>query len=255
MPKNPTTALVSEANHRKRYYVAAALIITFIAAIWANLNFSPPFVPIFTTLLAFFALIELISICGHLRLSSQAIVVAALQTLIIVCATFAVWLIELSFENWILIMLAVLIPVFTQSIFAYFIGRFWLPRIKHNQSTLVRFLRWYNFRSSSRKTAGIAIITSLIALAVTLPWVIGDSLLTTVAVIASLTAAYGDLQESRLKRLVDVQDSGEHLRQGRSIFAKIERAVGSHGGFLDRFDATFFCFAIILPVIAIFMVI
>jgi phosphatidate cytidylyltransferase len=60
-----------------------------------------------------------------------------------------------------------------------------------------------------------------------------------VAAIASVTGTFGDLLESKLKRMAGIKDSG-HIMPG-------------HGGFLDRFDsllvATPFAFAYLLWVI------
>lgn len=250
MLKESTNIKTPEFSLRKRFCVATILLLIFFAFLWANVTSGIPFVPILATFIALCALTELVSICRS-RLSSQVVATAILQVLLIICATFAIWVIERYFENWALILLAILVPVFTQNMSAYFIGHFWLPRVRDNSSVFTRLLRWRNFHSSPRKTAGIAIITSFLALIITLPWTINDPLLAPIAVIASLTAAFGDLLESYLKRLVHVQDSGERLRDGRSTFAYLERAVGSHGGFLDRFDSVFFCCAIILPVITI----
>jgi phosphatidate cytidylyltransferase len=47
-----------------------------------------------------------------------------------------------------------------------------------------------------------------------------------IAAIASVTGTFGDLLQSKLKRLANVKDSG-HIMPG-------------HGGFLDRFDSLLF---------------
>jgi len=44
-----------------------------------------------------------------------------------------------------------------------------------------------------------------------------------IAAVASIVGTFGDLLESKLKRMADVKDSG-HIMPG-------------HGGFLDRFDS------------------
>lgn len=55
------------------------------------------------------------------------------------------------------------------------------------------------------------------------------------AVLISITATFGDLLESKLKRSAGVKDSG--------------KIIPGHGGILDRFDAVMF----ILPIISVFL--
>jgi|GEM_PF-6922269 len=248
-----TGAKMSETDFRARYIVAVGLVLVFLVFFWANLTFRIPLIPILATVFAFLALIELVSICYHSRITNHALIIVALHALIITFAILSVWIIERFFCNWSLIILAIVVPVFAQNMFAYFIGSRWLPRVRNRRSAFVRFLHWHSFRSSPRKAAGTAIVTSLLALVVTLPWTFQHPLLFSIVLIASLTAAFGDLLESYLKRLVHIENSGEHLRRGRSIFAYLERVVGSHGGFLDRFDSLFFCLALIFPVLVTFI--
>ncbi len=59
-----------------------------------------------------------------------------------------------------------------------------------------------------------------------------------VAAIASITGTFGDLLQSKLKRMADVKDSG--------------RIMPGHGGFLDRFDSLLFATPFIWLYIAIF---
>jgi phosphatidate cytidylyltransferase len=59
-----------------------------------------------------------------------------------------------------------------------------------------------------------------------------------VAAIASITGTFGDLLQSKLKRMANVKDSG--------------RIMPGHGGFLDRFDSLLFATPFIWLYIAIF---
>ena len=225
----------------------------FGAILAIDLVFKVPAVPILVMIFALCALIEADSMCRRVRMTWRVAVMTTFWTIIIICAAISIWIIERSFEHWAVLALAVIVPVIAQNIFAYFIGGRWLPQAKNNGSAVVRMLGWHRFHSSPRKAVGTAIVTSVLGLAVTLPWVFGDALLVTVAIVASLTVACGDILESYLKRLMGVEDSGEHLREGRSVLAHVERAMSSHGGFLDRFDSLFFCFAVVLPVVVVFL--
>jgi phosphatidate cytidylyltransferase len=60
-----------------------------------------------------------------------------------------------------------------------------------------------------------------------------------IAALASISGTYGDLFESKLKRMAGVKDSG-HIMPG-------------HGGFLDRFDSLFFAATIVWFYVVIFM--
>jgi phosphatidate cytidylyltransferase len=60
-----------------------------------------------------------------------------------------------------------------------------------------------------------------------------------VAAIASITGTFGDLLESKLKRMADVKDSG-HIMPG-------------HGGFLDRFDSLLLATPFVWLYIILFM--
>lgn len=60
-----------------------------------------------------------------------------------------------------------------------------------------------------------------------------------IALLASISGTYGDLFESKLKRMAGVKDSG-HIMPG-------------HGGFLDRFDSLLFAATIVWFYVAMFM--
>lgn len=60
-----------------------------------------------------------------------------------------------------------------------------------------------------------------------------------IALLASISGTYGDLFESKLKRMAGVKDSG-HIMPG-------------HGGFLDRFDSLFFAATVVWFYVSIFM--
>jgi phosphatidate cytidylyltransferase len=80
------------------------------------------------------------------------------------------------------------------------------------------------------------VVMSLIA------WVTGELPVHHAAIIAALAAVagtYGDLFESKLKRMAGVKDSG--------------RIMPGHGGFLDRFDSLLFAATVVWFYMALFM--
>ena len=60
-----------------------------------------------------------------------------------------------------------------------------------------------------------------------------------IAALASISGTYGDLFESKLKRMAGVKDSGQ--------------LMPGHGGFLDRFDSLLFAATVVWFYVAVFM--
>ena len=60
-----------------------------------------------------------------------------------------------------------------------------------------------------------------------------------IAALASITGTYGDLFESKLKRMAGVKDSGQ--------------IMPGHGGFLDRFDSILFAVTVAWFYVIMFM--
>ena len=203
-------------------------------------------------MLAFCSIAEL----GSLRYksSAKARILIAVELAMIMLATVTIWVAERGYDDWLLIILSIAVPVVAQNISAYYIGRFIMPSVKNNKDPFAEFLRWHNFKSSPKKTLGVIIISSTLAVAVTLPWTLHSPLLITTALISSIATPFGDLLESKMKRLVGVKDSGERLRTGSNLLAVIERSIASHGGFLDRFDSLTFTLALALIPIIVFLI-
>jgi len=240
-------------NNKKRV-VTSILLAAFFGALFVLDFFTGiPAVPIAISIIAIMCFVEIITLCQR-QLGVRALWAVALQLVIVIAACVFVWIIEIFFEDWLIIALSLAVPVVAQNISAYFIGRYLLPKISKDHSPIHQFLNWHHFKLSPKKTMGVTITTSLIALVVAVPFAIFGPLYFSVTVISSFGAAIGDYLESRLKRLTYVKDSGEKLRQGTSIFAMLERALASHGGLLDRFDSLLFCAAVSLIPIIIFLI-
>jgi CDP-diglyceride synthetase len=223
--------------------------ILVIAIISLNALLSIPFLSIAISILVSLAVIELASIAQKATQSIKLTLQIILQTAILITADMSIWLMERTIDNWPLIFFAVALPVVCQNSLAYYIGSKLLPR---THGWFKSFLKFRNFRHSHNKYLGVVIASSAVSLIFALVFAIFQMFLAAAAAaIGAIFAALGDYLESQLKRTADVKDSGELLRDGKSIIAKLERAVSSHGGFLDRFDSLSLCYALCLPVILI----
>jgi phosphatidate cytidylyltransferase len=215
--------------------------------IWLNV----PMIALFITLLALMCVVELSSYKVKNRAVTLAII---LQLVIVIFAVAAAWIAELTEDNLLLMVVAVIVPSTVQNMAAYYIGRFLLEREKAKAKWLMRLLRWHYFKHSPRKTLGVIVLSSTVAVVFACACFFTHPLFLVVAVLSAIFAGLGDLLESRLKRLVGVKDSGENLRKGNSPLSAIERAIASHGGFLDRLDSLLFSTALSLIPIILYVV-
>jgi CDP-diglyceride synthetase len=227
-------------------------IVFAIVVIAADILLGVSLIATFVTILALFCLVELRSLSNG-RVGPAAYRAVGVQALVALLAVATVWVADLVHDNLPLVVAAVAVPAMVQNMAAYYIGRFWLTRQDSSKSLLARLLGWHHFKHSPRKTFGVTIASSAIALAVGVACFFASPLLLSIAAVSAIFAAVGDLTESRLKRLTKVTDSGEKLRKGRSLFAALERTISSHGGFLDRFDSLFFCAALALVPVLMFI--
>jgi CDP-diglyceride synthetase len=244
----------SPTNHQGRIRSALVMMAIFLAAGIGDYFWRVPLLPVIATITAGFCWLELWSLRDRTgRLLNQPAAIY-LQFLVTIAAIAMIWIVEQQSSDWVLTILAFAAPVLAQNMCAFYLGRFVMPEArKHHVRRLVRILNWRHFRHSPRKTLGGLIVSTLFALVITLPWVLTSPLLTWIVILSSLGAGIGDLAESRLKRLTGVNDSGERLRRGQSPIALTERFIAPHGGFLDRFDSLFFCAALALIPILIFI--
>lgn len=243
----------SEINHGRRVVIALALIAIFLGPLVADFFLDLYILPVVVSLFSVFCIVELWSLRDRKEPLLTQSSLLYLHLLIVVAATAAIWVARLNLADWPLFLLAVAVPVLIQNTAAFYIGRFIMPRIRNHKSPIAKLLEWHHFRHSPRKTFGVIIVSAALAAAISAPWFLGSHLLTTVAIVSALAAAAGDLLESRLKRQAGVDDSGEKLRSGDGPFALTERTIAAHGGFLDRFDSLFFCIALNLITLIIFI--
>jgi len=246
---------VAKREHSDRVKTSLIMTAVFFSIMGLDLWLRWPLFPIAVSFVALCCLAEAVTVTSHKRLSFSALCATILQFAILLVATGMVWAYERIFSDWLLYLMAVIITVPLQNIFAFYIGRFWLPTLKNTANWFVKFLSWRHFKYSSKKTFGITIFSSFLALIVSLAVFIwtDNYVVMGIVVLSAILAAAGDWVGSWFKRQVRVKDSGEKLRRGSSIFAKMEDGLSSHGGFLDRFNALFFCVAVILPVVLLYL--
>lgn len=244
-----------ETKHKYGRVVVAVvflLIAVFVAALDKIFNFQ--FFALFITLIALVALLEISSVRDRIK-GKTANWVAGVWIILIVLASLTVWVTESFVEHWVLALAAIMVSVVAQNILAYYIGGRLLPWSKKRAAWPHKILDFHHFRYSRRKTLGVAIVSSALAMAVSVAifFSLPGWLPVALAILGAATAGVGDIFESHFKRLVGAKDSGEKLREGDNFIAKLERAIASHGGVLDRFDALFFAAALALPIVLIWV--
>ena len=241
----------------QREIVGIVMGLVFIATIVIDWLTSLPVFPITVTLVAIACIVEIISMqnyfdtCHYLDKSIRSTIAIYGEGLIILIATASIWLVEYAYEGWVLAVFAIIFPVVTQNVLAYYVGKKMLPKVKGRVKS---FLTFREFKHSPNKFLGVTIFTSVLSLSYAVIFaIINQPMCAIVATLGAIFATVGDWLESRLKRLLRVKDSGELLRNGNSLTAKLERTIESHGGFLDRFDALVTCFAISIIPFLIFL--
>jgi CDP-diglyceride synthetase len=237
---------VSKLKKGGRVVVGITLGAVIITAILLDVLLSLPLLSEIATLFILLCLAELAKMAK--RASRQEGVKSAigLQALILVSDAVSVWLIQLK-DNWLLLFFSVVLPVVCQNVLAYYIGS---KLLKNCPAWLERILKFHSFKYSLNEYLGVTIASSLVSLIFAVVLFINHEILAALlAAIGTIFAAPGDYLESRLKRLVGVKDSGKLLRNSKTPIGSLERAMASHGGFLDRFDSLSLCFALAMPVV------
>jgi CDP-diglyceride synthetase len=224
--------------------VAGAGAVVAVDLVWRL-----PLLACVVSILAALCICEIASFWRR-RMTTKLLLAMVLQIVITVAAVATIWIVELSDPQWWWIVVAVVLPVLIQNTLAYYVGRFLIPRLQSDHDPFVQFLAWQHFHYSPKKTLGVTIFTVVITLALMLPWVWYDPLMLSLTVLSAIGAPVGDWVASHLKRQAKVADSGERLRRGP--LAWFELVIRSHGGYLDRFDALFFCAALALVPILVF---
>jgi CDP-diglyceride synthetase len=249
-----TKKIKTTKNHKGRVKTSILMGLLLLSIITIDAATRFPLIPIATLFIATCCVAELGSFPRNYK-TRRAILVQGLVT-ILGTAYFCVAERFLVDGTWALYAFALIAAAAFQNIFAYYIGRFWLPKVANQTNLFARLLRYRQFHWSPKKTLGVTIVSTVFGLILSLglltPWDPATPTFWPIVIIvtlASLSSAFGDFIESRLKRLVDIHDSGEHLRRGKSVFARLERKISAHGGFLDRFDSIFFAATVCLPVI------
>ena len=130
-----------------------------------------------------------------------------------------------NYEPKWLLMLMIMVWIYDSA--AYFVGKWMgrhkiLPRVSPGKS-------WEGLLGGLVAVMGLSILYAQGSM--TLKWLF-------IAIVLAITATFGDLSESLLKRALGVKDSG--------------KAIPGHGGFLDRFDALLFVLVFVTPLLLFF---
>ncbi len=162
-------------------------------------------------------LVELWNKKGNPVISSSIILFGIVYLIVPFYCAFQISEIQEKNQFTLPLLAAVFILVWTNDTFAYLTGRFFgktklIEHISPNKT-------WEGTIGGILFTVLIGTLIGIYAYSDPVLWIVGS-------LIIALSAIYGDLFESKIKRSLNVKDSGDILP--------------GHGGILDRFDATFF---------------
>jgi CDP-diglyceride synthetase len=240
---------MSKKPQRGRVFVGVVMGVVFVVAIIGDYLSGVPFFPMITSAALVMCVVELINLDNRIPVFGS--LAPDIQYPFLILAFISVWHFEMTYDDWPLRILAIIVPVVCQNVSAYYIGKKLLPK---SRGWFKKLLRYRQFVNSPNKYLGVVIVSVLASLvfAVVLA-AVGRYDFAVLAAIGAIFASPGDALESAAKRTARVKDSGELLREGNSIIAKFERSIASHGGMLDRFDSLSFCFAISLVASALML--